>query len=163
MPAARPAATCSPSPRAWPPWRSRSCAAATWLPRRARGQGTPLALSVNPADTTIEATSAVNPASFGAQVQLQAVVRPVAPGAGTPSGVLTYTIDGLSQAMVATAAARTHVDPQIGLCVIARQYAARGGRSSRSQAVAASDHSSGRAMPRARSCFHLCLELQRVG
>jgi hypothetical protein len=35
------------------------------------------------------------------------------------------TIDGLSQAMMATAAARTHVDPQIGLCVVARQYAAR--------------------------------------
>ena len=33
-----------------------------------------------------------------------------------------------------------------------RQYAARGGRSRRSQAAVASDHSAGRATPRARSC-----------
>jgi hypothetical protein len=54
-----------------------------------------LAHTVNPAATTtsITSTSSVSPALFGQAVTFTATVTAVAPGAGNPSGTLTFTVD----------------------------------------------------------------------
>src|SRR6202008_421471 len=48
---------------------------------------------VNKADTTTTVTSSVNPSVFGQSVTFTATVAPVAPGAGTPTGTVTF-LDG---------------------------------------------------------------------
>ncbi|EST18082.1 Ig-like domain repeat protein, partial [Streptomyces niveus] len=44
--------------------------------------------------TTTTVTSAPDPSAFGDAVSLTAVVGPVAPGAGTPTGTVTFTVGG---------------------------------------------------------------------
>jgi len=74
---------------------------------------------VNPATTTVSLTSSVNPSVTGQTTALAAVVAVVAPGAGTPTGTIVFTVDGAAQAPVtlgsgkatlklATLAAGTH-------------------------------------------------------
>jgi len=50
--------------------------------------------TVNKADTTAAVASSRNPASAGQVVTFTATVAAVAPGSGTPTGVVTFTIDG---------------------------------------------------------------------
>jgi adenosine/AMP kinase len=49
---------------------------------------------VNKAGTTTSVTSAPNPSVFGQSVTFTATVAAVSPGAGTPTGVVTFTFDG---------------------------------------------------------------------
>ncbi|MGP4002228.1 beta strand repeat-containing protein [Streptomyces sp. 8N706] len=50
--------------------------------------------TVDQADTTTAVSSAPDPSVFGQDVTFTAVVAPVPPGAGAPSGVVTFTVDG---------------------------------------------------------------------
>ncbi|WP_181764591.1 Ig-like domain-containing protein [Streptomyces albidus (ex Kaewkla and Franco 2022)] len=50
--------------------------------------------TVNPAATTTVVNSTPDPTVFGQSATFTATVAPVAPGAGTPSGTVTFTIDG---------------------------------------------------------------------
>ncbi|MEV6318559.1 Ig-like domain-containing protein [Streptomyces sp. NPDC051776] len=50
--------------------------------------------NVEPADTTTTVTSAPDPTVVGQRATFTATVAPVAPGAGTPAGTVTFTIDG---------------------------------------------------------------------
>ncbi|MFG2194198.1 Ig-like domain repeat protein [Streptomyces sp. NPDC048639] len=49
--------------------------------------------TVVPADTTTTVTSSPDPSEFGETVTITATVAPVAPGAGAPSGNVTFVID----------------------------------------------------------------------
>jgi len=60
----------------------------------------PLAQTVDQAATTVTLSSSANPASPGQNVALTAVVLPVSPGTGTPTGTVTFTIDGVVQAPI---------------------------------------------------------------
>jgi hypothetical protein len=51
--------------------------------------------TVNPANTTTSVTSSVNPSNFGQSVTFTATVAAVLPGAGTPTGTVTF-LDGAS-------------------------------------------------------------------
>ncbi|MFI5165653.1 MAG: beta strand repeat-containing protein [Thermoanaerobaculales bacterium] len=55
---------------------------------------------VNKASTTTALTSSLNPTVFGQSVTFTATVAVVAPGSGTPTGTVTFVIDGISQAPV---------------------------------------------------------------
>ena len=55
---------------------------------------------VNTADTTTTVSSSVDPSVFGQAVTFTASVGAAAPGAGTPTGTVTFTIDGVAQAAV---------------------------------------------------------------
>jgi hypothetical protein len=57
--------------------------------------------AVNKADTTTALSASVTPSVLGQVVTFTAVVNPVAPGAGAPTGTVTFTIDGTAQAAVA--------------------------------------------------------------
>ncbi|WP_246531409.1 Ig-like domain-containing protein [Streptomyces bathyalis] len=50
--------------------------------------------TVIPADTTTSVASSPDPTVFGQTASFTATVAPVAPGAGTPTGTVTFTIDG---------------------------------------------------------------------
>jgi len=50
---------------------------------------------VNPANTTTSVASSPNPSVFGQTVRITATVAAVPPGAGTPTGVATFSIDGV--------------------------------------------------------------------
>jgi uncharacterized repeat protein (TIGR03803 family) len=54
-----------------------------------------LTQQINPSGTTTTLASSVNPASFGQSVTITTTVAPIAPGAGTPTGLVTFTIDGV--------------------------------------------------------------------
>ncbi|MFZ1699208.1 MAG: Ig-like domain repeat protein [Pyrinomonadaceae bacterium] len=49
---------------------------------------------VNKADTTLGLASSPNPSVAGEPVTVTATVSPVAPGAGTPTGTVTFSLDG---------------------------------------------------------------------
>jgi hypothetical protein len=51
--------------------------------------------------TTVTLTSSLNPSDSGQTVAFTAVVLAVLPGTGTPTGTITFTIDGVAQAPVA--------------------------------------------------------------
>lgn len=51
-------------------------------------------LTVNPANTTTAVASSVNPSVSGQSVTFTATVSPVSPGTGTPTGTVTFSIDG---------------------------------------------------------------------
>jgi streptogramin lyase len=55
---------------------------------------------VNRADTTTTVTDATNPSVFGHPVAFTAAVAAVTPGAGTPTGTITFVIDGVARATV---------------------------------------------------------------
>jgi hypothetical protein len=57
--------------------------------------------TVNKANTAASVTSAPNPSALGQSVTFTATLAAIAPGAGTPTGVITFTIDG-STASTAT-------------------------------------------------------------
>jgi autotransporter-associated beta strand protein len=57
----------------------------------------PLTQTVNKANTTTVLQSSVNPSVFGQTVTFTATVSVIAPGAGTPSGTVTFTVDGTAQ------------------------------------------------------------------
>ncbi|MDF3294442.1 Ig-like domain-containing protein, partial [Streptomyces sp. RB6PN23] len=56
--------------------------------------------TVGKASTTTTANSSPNPSVFGQPVTLTATVAAVAPGAGTPTGTVTFFIGGIPQAPV---------------------------------------------------------------
>ncbi len=56
--------------------------------------------TVNKADTTTALTSSANPSVFGQSVTFTAQVSAVAPGAGTPSGTVTFTVDGTARSPI---------------------------------------------------------------
>jgi uncharacterized repeat protein (TIGR01451 family) len=70
-------------------------------PNYATSTSAPLMQTVNQAVTTTTVVSSVNPSVFGENVTFTATVAPVAPGAGTPTGTVTFDIDGTPQAPVA--------------------------------------------------------------
>lgn len=49
---------------------------------------------VGKADTTLDLSTSVNPAFSGAPITYTAVVAPVAPGAGNPTGTVQFAVDG---------------------------------------------------------------------
>src|SRR5207244_4328568 len=55
-----------------------------------------LTQTVNKANTTTAVTSSVNPSVFGQSVTFTATVAAVSPGAGTPTGTVQFTIDGVN-------------------------------------------------------------------
>ena len=55
------------------------------------GVSAALGLKVSQAATTVALTSSAAPAAFGQWVQFTATVAPVSPGAGTPTGLVTFT------------------------------------------------------------------------
>lgn len=57
----------------------------------------PLTQSVNQAATTTTLASSANPSAIGAPVTFTASVAPVAPGAGSPTGIVTFAVDGSQQ------------------------------------------------------------------
>src|SRR5207248_2677483 len=56
--------------------------------------------TVGKASTATAVSSSVAPSVFGQPVTFNAAVAAVAPGAGTPTGTVTYTIDGIAQTPV---------------------------------------------------------------
>lgn len=62
---------------------------------------TALTQTVNKAGTTTTVTPSVNPSVFGQTVTFTAAVAAVAPGAGTPTGTVSFTVDGVTSAPVA--------------------------------------------------------------
>ena len=52
-------------------------------------------LTILPADTTVELSSSLNPATVGDLITFTAQVVAVEPGTGVPSGVVTFTLDGV--------------------------------------------------------------------
>jgi hypothetical protein len=62
--------------------------------------------TVNKANTAASVTSAPNPSALGQSVTFTATLAAIAPGAGTPTGVITFTIDG-STASTATLSSGT--------------------------------------------------------
>jgi hypothetical protein len=54
----------------------------------------PVTLTINPAATTTALTSSQNPSVFGQAVTFTATVTPTPPGGGTPTGTVTFDIDG---------------------------------------------------------------------
>jgi large repetitive protein len=56
-----------------------------------------LTQTVNQAATTVTLSSSTNPAGTGQTVAFTAVVLPTTPGTGTPTGTVTFTIDGVAQ------------------------------------------------------------------
>jgi hypothetical protein len=74
---------------------------ATYTPNSANFTGSSGALvpnqTVNQAATTTAVTSSANPSVFGQSVTFTATVNPVAPGAGTPTGTVTFSVDGTPQ------------------------------------------------------------------
>ncbi len=63
--------------------------------------------TVNKANTTITVSSGENPSVTGASVTFTATVAAVSPGAGTPSGTVTFTVKDTTSTTVATSAAIT--------------------------------------------------------
>jgi hypothetical protein len=59
-----------------------------------------LTQTVNMANTTTTVTSSANPSVFGQAVRFTATVATVAPGSGTPTGTVTFSVDGVAQAPV---------------------------------------------------------------
>src|SRR5205807_325282 len=56
---------------------------------------------VNVADSTVTLASSANPSVYGQIITITATVAAKAPGAGTPTGQLTFTVDSTPQAPVA--------------------------------------------------------------
>ena len=59
-----------------------------------------LTQTVNQAATTVTLTSSVNPAVYGQSVAFNAVVLAASPGAGTPTGTVTFTVNGTAQSPI---------------------------------------------------------------
>ena len=59
-----------------------------------------LTQTVNPAPTTTTLASSVNPSAIGQAVTFTATVTAPAPGGGTPTGQVVFTVDGAAQAPV---------------------------------------------------------------
>src|SRR5262249_8223353 len=59
-----------------------------------------LSQTVNKADTVITFSSSVDPSVFGEPVTFTAAVSAVTPGAGTPTGVIIFLMDGVAQSPV---------------------------------------------------------------
>jgi autotransporter-associated beta strand protein len=57
-------------------------------------------LTVNPGQTTTTLSSSANPGAFGEPIIITATVAPVSPAAGTPSGSVVFTFNGVPQAPV---------------------------------------------------------------
>src|SRR5262249_53598589 len=55
-----------------------------------------LTQTVNKASTTTTLSSSANPSVFGQSVTFTATVAAVSPGAGTPTGTVQFTIDGVN-------------------------------------------------------------------
>jgi streptogramin lyase len=82
--------------------------------------------TVNAADTTTTLVSSLNPSNFGQSVTFTATVAPVAPGAGTPTGTVTF-LDGAATLGTASlslgSATFTTSSLSAGLHAIAVSYA----------------------------------------
>ena len=73
----------------------------------AASTATPLTHVVNPAATTTTVTSSANPAAQGASVTFTATIAVTPPGTGTPTGNVTFTIDGTPGAPIPLGAGGT--------------------------------------------------------
>jgi streptogramin lyase len=62
--------------------------------------------AVDPSGTSVDLKSALNPAPHGSTGAITATVKAVPPGGGTPTGTITFKIDGVPQAPVALADGR---------------------------------------------------------
>ena len=60
-----------------------------------------LSQAVDPANTSVDLASSMNPAPQGSAGAITATVKPVPPGGGTPTGTITFKIDGVAQPPVA--------------------------------------------------------------
>ncbi|KNE78630.1 hypothetical protein ADZ36_32245, partial [Streptomyces fradiae] len=84
---------------------------------------------VNPADTTTTVTSTPDPTVFGQPTTFSATVAPVAPGGGTPTGQVTFTIDGtitLTGTLVGGTATVTDSTLPVGPHTISATYSGTG-------------------------------------
>src|SRR5207249_1195286 len=105
----------------------------------------PLTQNVSQASTTTQVTTSPNPAGASTPVTFTALVAAVAPGSGTPTGSVTFVVDGSSLATPATVSGgkATLVDSAltVGLHQIAANYsgdsnfAASNGTASPAEAV----------------------------
>ncbi|MGR3933282.1 Ig-like domain-containing protein [Streptomyces sp. BRA346] len=68
----------------------------------AASTGTLPTQTVNQASTTTIVSSNPNPAASGTPVTYVAVVQPVAPGAGTPTGTVTFTVSNMTNSVTGT-------------------------------------------------------------
>ena len=73
----------------------------------AAADSAPSTQTVNPAATTVTLTTTANPAVYGQTVAFTAVVLAVAPSTGTPTGTITFTVDGTPQSPVSLGSGRS--------------------------------------------------------
>ena len=59
--------------------------------------------AVDPADTSVDLVSSKNPAQHGSPGAITATVNPVPPGGGTPTGTITFKVDGVARPPVTMA------------------------------------------------------------
>ncbi len=82
--------------------------------------------TVNQASTTTALSSSANPSVFGQPVTVTATVVPVAPGAGTPTGNVVFTVDGAAQPAAALSGGQatftTAAPPSLGAHTITATY-----------------------------------------
>src|SRR5205823_2886450 len=87
--------------------------------------------TVTQAPTTTTLASSANPSVLGQPVTVTATVAPVAPGAGTPSGDVVFTVDGVAQPPSALAGGQATFTPAAPLSLGAHSIvAAYGGDTS---------------------------------
>ena len=86
--------------------------------------------TVNKADTTTGVNTSVNPSTYGANVTFTATVAAVAPGAGTPTGTVTFRSDGAevgTEALAGGVASLTVNDLPAGTHDITAEYSGDAG------------------------------------
>ena len=110
----------SSAPRRWAlaPTRSPPSIAAT--PTSAPSTSTALTQTVNPASTTTTLTSSANPSVYGQAVTFTATVTADSPGAGTPTGTVTFK-EGSTILGTATLDASGQVTPTVHHLVAGRR------------------------------------------
>src|SRR5207244_3899417 len=81
-------------------------------------------------DTNVVITSSANPSVYGQNVTITATVVAKAPGAGIPTGNLTFTVDGVVQPAQALdsngQATYTFTNPSVNLHLVRASYAGDG-------------------------------------
>ncbi|MCZ4497800.1 MAG: hypothetical protein JWQ74_353 [Marmoricola sp.] len=92
----------------------------------AQSSSAQLTHGVGKANTTLDLTSSVNPAFSGAPITYTAVVAPVAPGAGSPTGGVQFAVDGVNLGSPVSLSGGQAVSPvstqQVGTHVITANY-----------------------------------------
>ncbi len=70
------------------------------------GNSSSISQVVNKANTTAGVTTSATPTVFGQPITLTAIVTPTSPGAGTPTGTVTFTFDGSTNVVATLNASR---------------------------------------------------------